>query len=148
LTSLRMSYSSYGYYHRRQLILPLPAAKVVSAHTYCSTSACLTTALPEIGDGVLSSALFQEYQPIFINVESWDGFQESDIELNKLRLKGDPPDFVVEFRQKLDSKPALSPDVPEWFRSSLSLPPDRDLNVRYFLYLPVCVLFLMVSVGG
>ncbi len=106
-----MSYSSYGYHHRRQLILPLPAAKVVSARTYCSNSACLTTALPEIGDGVLLSALFQEYQAIFINVASWDGFQESDIQLNTLRIGESPPDFVVEFRQKLDSKPALSPDV-------------------------------------
>jgi hypothetical protein len=68
-------------------------------------------ALPEIGDGVLLSALFQEYQAIFINVASWDGFQESDIQLNKLRIGESPPDFVVEFRQKLDRKPALSPDV-------------------------------------
>ena len=94
-----------------------------------SNSACLTNALPEIGDSVLSSALFQEYQAIFINVASWDSFQESDIQLNTLRIGESPPDFVVEFRQKLDSKPAVSPDV------------------RCFLYLPVCLPFLMVSVG-
>jgi len=88
-----------------------------------------------------------QYKAIFINVASWDGFRRSDLRSNKLRLRESPPNFVVEFRQKLDNKPALSPDVRRWFRSSLSLPPDQDLDVRYFLYLPVCVPFLMVSVG-
>jgi hypothetical protein len=110
----------------------------------------LTDAPPEIGDSVLSSEIFQQCQAIFI-VASWDGFQRSDLRSNKLRLRESPPNFVVEFRQRLDSRPALSPDVSdvrEWFWSSLSLPPDQDLHVRYFLYLPVCVPFLMVSVGG
>jgi len=107
----------------------------------------LTNAPLEIGDRVLSSDLFQQYPAIFINVTSWDGFRRSDLQSNKLRLRESTPNFVVEFRQKLDSKPALSPDVPKWFRSSLSLPPDQDLGVRYFLDLPVCVPFLMVSVG-
>jgi hypothetical protein len=104
----------------------------------------LTNAQPEIGDGVLSSDLFQHYRAIFINVTSWDAFQRSDIGSNNLKRRATPPDFVEQFRQKLDSKLALSPDVREWFQSSLRWPPDHDLDVRYFLYLPVCVPFLMV----
>jgi len=134
--------------HRRQLILPAVAMVSLSyVLLQLQLNMFEQKAPPEIGDRVLSSELFQQYQAIFINVASWDGFRRSDLRSNKLRLLDSPPNFVVEFRQKLDTKPALSPDVRESFLSSFSLPPDQGLDVRYFLYLPVCVPFLMVSVG-
>jgi len=81
-------------------------------------------------------------------VASWDaGFQQSDIVLNKVRTAGSAPDFVVKFRQKLDSKRALAPDVHQFLQLSLDFPADWHLDVRYFLDLPVCFPFLMVSVG-
>jgi len=63
-------------------------------------------------------------------VTSWDAFQRSDIGSNNLKRRATPPDFVEQFRQKLDSKLALSPDVREWFQSSLRWPPDHDLDMK------------------
>ena len=77
------------------------------------SSRYLTNALPE---GDVDSALVREYEDIFIKVNNWGTFEDSDIEQNGLRqyveyVDGTVPDFVAEFERELDSKPGLAPDV-------------------------------------
>jgi hypothetical protein len=66
---------------------------------------------------------------MFIHVGHWDHLQQSDLGLNHVKHMGTAPEFVAEFEQKLDGKPALAADV------------------RYFVDLSVCFPFLMVGVG-
>jgi hypothetical protein len=64
------------------------------------------------GDEPVDSDLVQEYKHMFIKVNEWGSFEDSDIVRNGLRDCGTRvPDFVAEFERKLDSKPGLASDV-------------------------------------
>jgi len=60
---------------------------------------------------VRKSEFVQRYHPIFINVEKWGVFSQSDIDLNSIRNARSVPDFVENFERKLVSKPNVAPDV-------------------------------------
>ena len=81
---------------------------------------------------MLDSELVKKYDEFFIKVEKFDSgnFRHSDIDLNVIRERGSAPDFVIEFEQKLDSKPRVVVDV-------------RDL-----LDLSICLSILIVNVGA
>ena len=88
----------------------------------CSSSASLTNTPPEaIDDEVIYSDLIKEYQNIFIKVNEWGKFEESDIRRNDISEVQDQglipvPNFVASFEQKLEKMP----------------------DVRYFLDLSIC----------
>lgn len=62
-------------------------------------------------EGDIDSALIREYKDIFIKVNDWGTFKDSDIKRNGLRKHVDCPDFAAEFERELDSKPGLALDV-------------------------------------
>ena len=55
----------------------------------------------------------EHYQDIFIKVKRWGAFESSDLDTNGLHIydEGPVPDFVAKFKQDLDNKPGLDPDV-------------------------------------
>ena len=62
----------------------------------CPSSGYLTNVLPE---GDVDSVLVREYNNLFIKVNEWGTFEDSDIEWNGLREyvhDGTVPDFVAE----------------------------------------------------
>ena len=64
--------------------------------------------------GDVDSVLMREYNNLFIKVNEWGSFEDSNIERNGLREyihDGTVPDFVAEAERDLDSKLGLSPDV-------------------------------------
>ena len=71
--------------------------------------------VPPEGNVVVDSesALAREYKDIFIKVKKWGAFEWSDVRRNGLNIlyTGTAPEFVVDFEQKLNSKPCLAPDV-------------------------------------
>jgi len=62
---------------------------------------------------VLDSELVKKCEAYFIDVGNFDSrsFKHSDIQLNEIREEWSPPDFVLGFEQKLDSKPGVVYDV-------------------------------------
>jgi hypothetical protein len=76
------------------------------------TSGYLTNALSK-DDRPVNLQFVQDYEDIFIKVKEWGAFERSDIDRNGLRIyvDGTVPDFVAKFKQELDSKPGLDPDV-------------------------------------
>lgn len=83
---------------------------------------------------MLDSELVKKYEAYFINVGKFDtrSFKHSDIELNEIHEERSPPDFVLEFEQKLDSKPGVVHEV----RNLLDLSSES------------CLLILIVNVGA
>jgi len=81
---------------------------------------------------VLDSELVKKYEAYFINVGKFDSrsFKHDDIGLNEIYEEWSPPDFVLEFEQKLDSKPGVAHEV------------------HNLLDLSVCLLILIVNVGA
>ena len=72
---------------------------------------------------------------MFIHMENWNRFQESDIDLNDVWPTSSAPEFVADYERKLDSKPALANDV----RESVNFPAGRYPHVCYVVDLSVCV---------
>jgi hypothetical protein len=70
---------------------------------------------------ILDSALVKKYEDIFIKVKERGTFQYSDIERNKIHIRGTAPDFVAEFEQELDKKPGVAPDVCYFLASTIFL---------------------------
>ena len=61
---------------------------------------------------MLDSAFVKKYEDIFIKVNEWGIFQNSDIELNDIcDALTITPNFVTEFERMLDRKPGLRLDV-------------------------------------
>jgi hypothetical protein len=99
-----------------------------------------------IGD-ILSSELVREYEDMIIHMKTYNRFQESDIELNKVFPVESAPGFVEDYERMLDSKPALAGYVRQFLNQPLALPGDGP-QVGYFVELSVCFTFLMVSSGN
>ena len=95
---------------------------------------------------ILSSELVQEYEDKFIHMKTYNRFQESDIELNKVFPAESAPEFVADYERMLDSKPALAGDVRQFLNQSLALPADAP-QVCYFVELSICFTFLIDSAG-
>ena len=79
----------------------------------CPSSGYLTNAPPE-DDRPVDLYFVREYEETFIKVNSWGGFESSDVERNSIRMCSDRtpvPDFVAEFEQELVRKPRLALDV-------------------------------------
>ncbi len=113
----------------------------------CTSLEYLTNTLPEVQQEPIRHGHvdgLQEYNKstlrkislskyIFLKVENWEKFEESDIERNQIeeaRNMVTIPNFVTTFEWKLVRKPLLHHDV------------------RCFVDLPVCCSILMVSVGA
>ena len=81
---------------------------------------------------MLGSELVKKYEVYFIDVGKFDSrsFKHSDIQFNEIREEWSSPDFVLEFEQKLDSKPGVV------------------YEVQHLLDLTVCFLILIVNVGA
>jgi hypothetical protein len=77
---------------------------------------CLAYTLPDDADGTrVLAELVKSYGVMFIKVNQWQSFQESDIALNDIHDQPEDrysaPDFVTKFERMLDRKPGLRPDV-------------------------------------
>jgi len=69
------------------------------------------TTLPDDAGAAVISDLVKAYGVMFIKVNEWKKFQETDIALNHISHEEDThpaPDFVTKFEQMLDRKPGLS----------------------------------------
>ena len=77
----------------------------------CPKPGYLMNLLPE-DDRPVDTALVREYNSIFIKVNEWGEFEDSDIALNGVReYVTQVPDFVAASQRKLDSKPGLAREV-------------------------------------
>jgi len=62
-------------------------------------------------EGIRNSALVKKYKNIFICVNKWGAFGQSDIDRNKIHRCKTVPGFVTRFEQELDEKPGVATDV-------------------------------------